>query len=470
MGRAARWLRRIFGGKRSDPEAKARARAREEEEERRRWGLGKSFRESRVEVRRPRWAPPPPPARARGRAARGGNGDDEEEEEESKRAIAVAAATAAVAEAAVAAAQAAAAVVKLTSGGAGAFPGSSAAPAPAPAPAPSVGGSPRRLGFRPREEGAEGAERISEAPGFGERQHCQETSGGDAAVHARPGSSSGPARACRALRAQSVGPCTHPGHPTPEKRDHNVQTNMPKSDRFGSLKSLTTEATDQNTSPRSPGWNWLDRWMEDRYWNIHEPAAKSSLSTTMDDEKNAKILEVDPGKPQFSNNSKKSRGFAAAAAADSDSTTAQLSIPSPSTGEVMQPLSSLRLAAADLEEFGECPQFYSATSQQGRGGPFTPSKGCFGSYLDYPNYMANTESSKAKARSQSAPKQRPECYEKSGLMKRGQVSGSGSGCGYVSGQHDSAASGPQRSLHAKFANKAYPGSGRLDRLGMPIRY
>ncbi|OAY73323.1 Protein IQ-DOMAIN 31 [Ananas comosus] len=325
MGRAARWLRRIFGGKRSDPEAKARARAREEEEEERRWGLGKSFRESRVELRRPRWAPPPPAARARGRAARGGDGDgdgdgDEEEKEESKRAIAVAAASAAVAEAAVAAAQAAAAVVKLTSGG-----------------SRCVSGELRRGGagagvFRRRESAAV---RIQAAfRGYLARKALRALRGlvklqalvrgnivrKQAAetlrcmhalvrVQAR-------ARACRALRAQSVGPCTHPG----------------------------------------------------------------------------------------------------------------------------------------------------------RGGPFTPSKGCFGSYLDYPNYMANTESSKAKARSQSAPKQRPECYEKSGLMKRGQVSGSGSGCGYVSGQHNSAASGPQRSLHAKFANKAYPGSGRLDRLGMPIRY
>ena len=37
--------------------------------------------------------------------------------------------------------------------------------------------------------------------------------------------------------------------------------------------------------------------MEERYWDSREAAAKAGAA--MDGEKNAKILEVDPGKPQF---------------------------------------------------------------------------------------------------------------------------------------------------------------------------
>lgn len=103
----------------------------------------------------------------------------------------------------------------------------------------------------------------------------------------------------------------------------------------------------------------------------------------------------------------------------------------PSSGDMRQLLSSLWLAPSSAD-YSEC---------------------FFGGSLGCPSYMAKTESSRARSRSHSAPKQRPE-LEKSGSFNRSSAPGFG--------QRSS-------SLHAKFANMAYPGSGRLDRQGMPLR-
>ncbi|CAL5442381.1 unnamed protein product [Camellia sinensis] len=107
------------------------------------------------------------------------------------------------------------------------------------------------------------------------------------------------------------------------------------------------------------------------------------------------------------------------------------------------------------------PQFYSASSRSGspKRGPFTPSKSD-GSRSNlschYPNCMACTESSRAKVRSLSAPKQRPQ-FESSVSSKRYSVHGYG----------ESRSSSLRVSTN--FANKAYLGSSRLERLGMPLR-
>lgn len=207
----------------------------------------------------------------------------------------------------------------------------------------------------------------------------------------------------------------------------------------------------------------------------------------MDDEKNAKILEVDPGgKPgrhasrrrsggshlqqsscSTRTSEQNSRSYATMPESPSrDSTTAQQSVPSPASVGMGEALSPLRMPV-DIAELYDSPQFYSATasrpgsSKRGGVGVFTPTKSecarsLFGGYSDYPNYMANTESFRAKARSQSAPKQRPAQYDKSGSLRKASA--------------HAFAPGPASSLHAKFTNKAYPGSGRLDRLGMPVKY
>ncbi|KAL3499398.1 hypothetical protein ACH5RR_038491 [Cinchona calisaya] len=99
---------------------------------------------------------------------------------------------------------------------------------------------------------------------------------------------------------------------------------------------------------------------------------------------------------------------------------------------------------------------HSHSKRGGGGGPITPTKSdgsrsCLSGYSDYPNYMSCTQSSKSKIRSLSAPKQRPQ-YERSSSTKRLSIN-------------------PQRvsALHTNFTTKAYPGSGHLDRLGMPVR-
>lgn len=123
MGRAARWLRGLFGGKKADSGGEPRA-------EKKRWGFVKSFRE-KGHHHQQRGGGPPEMAATVLEERKGSYREaarpyataapvevvDLNADEQNKRAIAVAAATAAVAEAAVAAAQAAAAVVRLTSSG-----------------------------------------------------------------------------------------------------------------------------------------------------------------------------------------------------------------------------------------------------------------------------------------------------------------------------------------------------------------
>lgn len=200
---------------------------------------------------------------------------------------------------------------------------------------------------------------------------------------------------------------------------------------------------------------------------------------TTDDEKNDRVLEIDTGKPYIATKRRNlfhsthlalaSDQYSHSFTTSKDSTSHQ-TLPSPSSCEV-QSLTPLKFSR-EVEEDSFCtanssPQFYSTSSRGGNSkrSPFTPtrsdgSKSYLSGYSDYPSYMACTESSKAKLRSLSAPKQRPQ-YERSGSAKRYSIHGFGES--KSSAQRASA-------LHANFASKAYPGSGRLDKLGMPVGY
>ncbi|KAK7344499.1 hypothetical protein VNO77_14164 [Canavalia gladiata] len=104
--------------------------------------------------------------------------------------------------------------------------------------------------------------------------------------------------------------------------------------------------------------------------------------------------------------------------------------PAPSTLTELSP----RACSAHFEDcsFGTAqssPHFYSAVSRvEDSKLPFVFPRPAFTETMSYdyplfPNYMANTESSRAKVRSQSAPKARPDSYERQPSRRRASVEG-----------------------------------------------
>ncbi|CAN6480747.1 unnamed protein product [Victoria cruziana] len=482
MGRAGRWLKGLLGGK------KAEAGAGEERptKEKRRWRFGRSGRDrERGQLEEER--------RSSQREGGGGVAAGTAGADPDKRAIAVATATAAVAEAAVAAAQAAAAVVRLTSSGRRSMAGGRREVCAATRIQAAFRGYLARRALR----ALRGLVKL-QALVRGHIVRKQTTATFrymQAVVRAQAR-----ARAHRTHHAEltnarhhNLARTPHPkpacaGPPTPEKNEPRVRANRTRHQRSPSAKiTLRPNYVEAEPDRTHIGRSWLERWMDGR--------GVTAAHAAMADDENAKILEVDPGKPfvhskrraalrpsqsvhATSDRNSYSQSFGTTAMPDSpsrDSTAPQLSTPSPSSVDMpVDMLNPLRLPQED----GGCifataensPQFLSASSRPGSGkhGPFTPSKGeyarsFFSGYADYPNYMANTESWRAKARSQSAPKQRPE-FDKSGSVKRL------SAYGFADVRSSSSSVHSQRSsLHTKFTSKAYPGSGRLDRLGMPLR-
>ncbi|XVE81666.1 hypothetical protein DITRI_Ditri15bG0083400 [Diplodiscus trichospermus] len=145
--------------------------------------------------------------------------------------------------------------------------------------------------------------------------------------------------------------------------------------------------------------------------------------------------------------------------------------PAPSTLTDMSP----RASSGHFEDYSFCkaqsiPQYYSATSRP------DPSKLPFAfprpkyaesvlsyDYPPFPNYMANTESSRAKLRSQSAPKTRPESFERQPSRRRASMEGR---------NHVPRAVRMQRSsshVGATAQNYQYPWSIKLDRSAVSLK-
>ncbi|KAL0904308.1 hypothetical protein M5K25_026400 [Dendrobium thyrsiflorum] len=415
MGRVSRWFSGLLGRKK-------------------RWAFVKSFQNN--------WTSPPPPPLA---AAVG--------DEQRKRAIAVAVATAAAAEAAMAAAKAAAAMVQLTTS-CGLARLKAEERAAVKIQTAFRGYLVRSfvevmgiavwvvLSARRALRALKGLVKLQAlVRGNIVRKQVAETlrcMNALVRVQAQ-------ACACRALHSKtsSSSKSSHfnpfQGPATPEKYEAAIRSISWKRNSLKQTRGTDVFDRERNQSANS---NWL-------FWNM------SKASKPIDNEKfdYEKLRFYSKRKNclchlQSSCCSVKSNHSARSLATEpkslsKDSTATLLSTPSSSSVDQYQSMSPV-------------PQHVNS-----RKGPFTPvkterSRSFFKGYSYYPNYMANTESSMAKSRSQSAPRQRPD-YEKTKALRRLSTQGLG--------DQATAAAGPRSS---KFANVAYSGSGRLDILEMPV--
>ncbi|KAL8217909.1 hypothetical protein R6Q57_021282 [Mikania cordata] len=184
---------------------------------------------------------------------------------------------------------------------------------------------------------------------------------------------------------------------------------------YSSSRSTNSHTHPKSTSTkgvliheRLKGLNWLENWMDDTSW--------SSKQCRPDDERSDKILEVDTWKPRLNPSPSPSNK----STRNSHSTPTKPWNPSFRHGsrEVL-PLGSMILREAEktAATADNTPRVRSPASRPGsshKRSPFSDySRSVFGDYPSYPNYMANTESSRAKLRSHSAPRQRIQ-FEKSG--------------------------------------------------------
>ncbi|KAK6936417.1 IQ motif, EF-hand binding site [Dillenia turbinata] len=265
----------------------------------------------------------------------------------------------------------------------------------------------------------------------------------------------------------------HPGPATPKIYDQ-FSSDSTNADQFLMLKrcgSKTNSGGMANLDKSQQNLNWLDHWME-------EYKGTSVKVQHIDDERNDKILEVDTWKPHFDVKQTRSFGTPHLVSGGDGENQRHTSYdfrpkhltkghnPSPSVSSTeVNSLRSLKVPveAHDpvLYSAGNSPQVFSASSRpgssSGRRGPFTParsecSRSFFGGYAGHPNYMANTESSRAKVRSQSAPKQRLE-FEHGSFKSIHGFWEAGGNSQKVPGQ-------------ANLRNKDFQGSGRIERPAM----
>ncbi|XP_074319656.1 uncharacterized protein LOC141656604 [Silene latifolia] len=173
--------------------------------------------------------------------------------------------------------------------------------------------------------------------------------------------------------------------------------------------------------------NWLDNWVE-----VGSSINDSNLTKTphTDDEKNDKILEVDSWKPNSKSRSRtpsniqplrhiSAKDYYDHSFAASD----YLARYSPKVGGFTEDNNVVSFGSNRIIESSSPP----ASSRTGsmRRSPKTPSRDeCSRSYLNgyatfaSPSYMANTQSSRARSRSHSVPRQREHDPEKLGSIKR----------------------------------------------------
>ncbi|CAL0303408.1 unnamed protein product [Lupinus luteus] len=267
------------------------------------------------------------------------------------------------------------------------------------------------------------------------------------------------ARASRVHLSNNI----HSHYPVHEEDyEHSLRAYSMKFD--GSiLKRCSSNANFRDTDLERTrfGSNWLDSWTEESEWDqTRDPPLKNMHQ---DDEKSDKILEVDTWKPHLNTHHGSCSSFQIPhpyiASDYNNENIMAYDSPSKRSSEALNPsLSSIKEVASRISE--NSPQSFSVSSRLGSGarrGPFTPTKsefswGFLSGYSSHPNYMANTESSRAKVRSQSAPRQRLELERY----------GSSTSC-LVQGHWDHA--GPNSDRDSDLRSKAYSTSSHLKRVG-----
>lgn len=259
------------------------------------------------------------------------------------------------------------------------------------------------------------------------------------------------------------------GPATPEKSESPVRSRSMKSEHSPGLKRNGSKSCLSN------GGNISENQLDEQSWN----RVRSLIRTySRSDEKSDRIVEIDSGKQHI--DAKRRNLFHSTSDTDycyySQNLTPSKESKSHQFGqsvscEVQSYYNPLKHNEVEENSFctaNNSPQLLSSATSKDDGynrSPFTPTRSdgprsYVRGYSDYPSYMAYTESAKAKVRSLSAPKQRPQ-YEKSSSSNRYSLNG-----------HDMARLAAQRTsaLQASFTSKGYPGSGRLDKLGMPVGY
>ncbi|GMQ06308.1 hypothetical protein CsSME_00050944 [Camellia sinensis var. sinensis] len=364
MGRATRWLKGLFGIKK-DKEQKDNSNS-GDRKDRMRGSFGHSGRDTGGLCQNPATIPPNITA---AEAAWLRSFYNDTEKEQNKHAIAVAAATAAAADAAVAAAQAAVAVVRLTSHGRGTMFGGGQEKWAAVKIQTVFRGYLARKALK----ALKGLVKLQAlVRGYLVRKQATATLHGMEAL----------IRAQATVRAQKTLGGNFHSH-------------------FRARKSIER----------------FDDTRSEYITTIHSRRLSASFDTTINpNDESPKIVEVDTGRPK----SRSRRTNTSLSDFSDDQFGPTLSSPLPCRFPA-------RLSIPDSRNFHDsanwgltCDECRLSTAQStprfinsnGPNGPVTPAKSiCSGSvfrYAGFPNYMANTQSFKAKLRSHSAPKQRPD--------------------------------------------------------------
>ncbi|KAI3471110.1 hypothetical protein Pfo_027773 [Paulownia fortunei] len=423
MGKASKWFRSLLSSKKSPESSPAK------EKKKSKWALSNSA-DSSVKFKNHVEDPLASPY--------------VEGLDANKHAIAVAAATAAVAEAALAAAQAAAEVVRLTSGGGSArgAPYATGDRRPILA-AVKIQSAFRAYLARRALRALKGLVKLQALV----RGHIVRKQSADmlrrmqamARIQAR-------ASKHRSYTSESsnakinFSKSHHPG--ITNLRKYEERSNSAK--QGGSLlkQNHSRSCIDNSVNKESSqlASRWLNHWMEQCTWNnLHDTSLESGHG---DDERSDKILEIDTWKPHqntsrhdqtiptsqyFSAWNEMRQDYSKIGPLSRLSSKLQKPNPSISSEDVSSVISPKFPPEGDqvaARTADNSPRVHSASSRPTSNlrGPLTParsecSRSLFGDYLGHPNYMANTESSRAKLRSHSAPKQRMQ-FEELGLSTK----------------------------------------------------